>query len=188
MSSNQIHLFATRADLEPIIRIIEGKRALKYFRCGLWASPDVCRWHSLLEVKSLGIATAVNHTLCERFLVMGADAELQVRHVPQKSGGIKFAVDQLENPASIVCQFGGVYGDGFLICGHIGTASSHRDSVGLYREFSRLIIKEFQKHGHYFVGAEALELQHRGVRLITMHITEDTEYDLKVEKAGLRSS
>jgi hypothetical protein len=180
MATKQIHLFATRHDLEPGLRLIEGKRALKYVRCGLFSSPEVLSWRSLLDVETLGKAAAGNQSLCERYLVLKADAELHVRSVAQVSGGTRYAVDQLENPISIVCKSGGVFGDGFLICGHVGTASNHPDSVQLFREFSRSLTHDFQKHDGYFVGAEALELQRRGARLITMHIDESREYDLKV--------
>jgi hypothetical protein len=180
MSSKQIHLFATRHDLERGIRSIETRQPLKYALCGMFQSPDPRIWCSVLDVENLGKAPNGNQSLCERYLVMQADAELQIRNVAQSSGGTRYAVDQLHNPASIVFQPGGAFGDGYLICGHIGTASNHPDAVRLFREFSRSVTREFRKHRDYFVGPEAINLRAKGVRLITMHVEEAKEYDLDV--------
>lgn len=180
MASRQIHLFATRKDLEPGIRRIERRRALKYALCGMPNAPDVRTWRSLLDLETLGKAAAGNQSHCERILVLEANAELRIRRVAQASGGTRYAVDQLENPISIVFQLGGIFQGGFLICGHIGTASNNPDAVQLFREFSTSLTDGFQKHGDYFVGKEAVEFQRSGVRLITMHIAESREYDLKV--------
>ena len=73
-----------------------------------------------------------------------------------------------------------MFDEQYLICGRIGTASDNRDSVQLFREYSCSITQEFRKHRNFFVGLEALKLQQKGVRLITMHIDESKEYDLNI--------
>jgi hypothetical protein len=178
MASKQIHLFATRRDIEPTIRLVEGKSRLKYALCGLFSSRDIRLYSSLLECESLGRAAGGNHSLCDEFLVLDVNAELKIRDVPQRLGAAKYAVDQLWNPVSICFRPGGLFGDEFLICGRIGTASDHPDAVQLFREFSRSITREFRKHRDYYVGPEAFTLRQKGVRLITMHVDEAKEYDL----------
>jgi hypothetical protein len=178
MPSKQIHLFATRQDLGPGIRSIETQVPLKYALCGLFVSPDARIWGSALDIENLGKAPKGNQSLCERYLVLPADAELQIRRVAQSDGGTRYAVDQLHNPTSIVLQPGGAFGDGYLIGGHIGTASNHTDALQLFRDFHRSVTREFRKHRDYFVGLEALKLQQKGVRLITMHVDEAQEFDL----------
>ena len=180
MAVKQIHLFAARQDLETGIRFIEARHPLKYALCGVFPSPDSPIWSSLLSIETLGKAPKGNQSLCERYLVLQADAKLQVRGIAQVSGGTRHAVDQLRNPASIIFQPGGTFGEDCLICGHIGTASDYPEAVQLFREFSRAITREFRKQRDYFVGPEALKLQQKGVRLITMHVAEAKEYDLRV--------
>src|SRR4029077_6577782 len=151
MASKQIHLFATRHDLEPGIRSIEARRPLKYALCGTSPSADARIWCSVLDVENLGKALKGNQSLCERYLVLQGDAELRIRSVAQSSGGTRHAVDQLHNPVSIVFQPGGTFRAGFLICGHIGTTSNPPDAVQLFREFSRSVTRKFRKHRDYFV-------------------------------------
>jgi hypothetical protein len=109
---------------------------------------------------------------------MPEDADFQVRRVAQADGGTRYAVDQLHNPTSIVFQPGGAFGDGYLLCGHIGTASNNPDALQLFRDFHRSVTREFRKHRDYFVGSEAFKLAQEGVRLITMHVDEAKEFDL----------
>lgn len=181
MASKQIQILATRADLEPGIRLIEAKYALKYALCGLFRSPDVRVWRSLLDAATLGIAAGKSTPLCDAYLVLPADIDLKVRDVPQDAGGTMYSVDQRENPASITFEPGGMYGEKFLIAGCIGTISDHPLSIRLYQDFRRCVTKGFKRYPPYHVGAEACQLQRRGVRLITYSIDKDERYDLKCD-------
>lgn len=180
MPPKQIHLFATCQDLEPGIRSIEARRHLKYALCGLFQSPTTQTWRSVLDAPNLGKTTKGSQSLCDRYLVLQADTDLRVRSVAQADGGTRYAVDQLQNPESIVFLPGGSFGDGYLICGHIGTASNHPAALHLFRDFSRSVTLEFRKHRNYFVGPEACKLQQTGMRLITMHVEEAKEFDLEL--------
>jgi hypothetical protein len=178
MASMQIHLFATRKDIEQGIRLFERENSLKYTLCGLFPSSDVHVYSSLFQIENLGKTTAPNQSLCDEFLVMKCGVELEIRDVQQKSGGVKYAVDQQSNPASVCFRPGGIYHDEFLIAGRIGTASSHPDAAHLFREFGRAATQGFRKQREYFVGPDAFRLYQDGVRLITMHVGEDRKYDL----------
>jgi hypothetical protein len=178
MPSPQIHLFATRQDLEPGIRSIESELPLKYALCETFESSDTPVWRSLLDLENLGKAPKGNQVLCERYLVLPARAELHVETFTQYNREIRYTVDQLHNWRSIVFQPGGVFGEGYLICGHIGTASSHPESLSLLGDFTRAVTRGFQKYRLYLVGPEASKLHEKGCRLITMHVDEAREYDL----------
>jgi hypothetical protein len=180
MAHKQIFLFATRRDLEPGIRLIEAERSLKYALGGMFLTAEVQVWQSLLDVENIGQASGGNQSLCEEYLVFPKEMNLNIRDVPQHSGMKKYAVDQLLNPASIAFRPGGLFGKGFLIVGRIGSASNQPESLRLLKEFSRALTHNFQRHDMYFVGNEVLELHRTGTRLITMHIHEDSQYDLKI--------
>jgi hypothetical protein len=93
-----------------------------------------------------------------------------------------YAVDQLKNPDSIVFQPGGLFSPQFLIAGNIGTVYKDAVSVQLYRDFCRALRRGFTTYNRlYSVGPEAVKLARDGTRLITMHVNEDKEYDLKIE-------
>jgi hypothetical protein len=62
MVSKQIHLFATRRDLEQGIRPFENESSLKYAFCGLFSSSDIHIYSSLFEIKTLGKTTAANQS------------------------------------------------------------------------------------------------------------------------------
>jgi hypothetical protein len=163
MPSPQIHLFSTRQDLEPGIRSIESERSLKYALFGNFETPDIPLWRSLLDVESLGKAPKGNRSLCEHYLVLPQRAKLHVETFPQYKRGLRYSVDQLLNPRSIVFQPGGVFGEGYLICGRIGTASDHSESLDLLEDFTRAVTRGFQKHRLYLVGPEALRLHEKGI-------------------------
>jgi len=179
MATKQIHLFATRIDLEPGIQAIERKARLKYALCGLFDVAPRGALSSLLEIETLGTTTAPNQSLSQSYLVLPTDCDLEVREVPQKTGGTSYAVDQRQNPRSVVFRPGGIFGSGFIIAGNIGTASTDPDSTKLYREFSTAIRGGFKRFGAYYIGPQAFHLYKEGVRLITMHTDESPEYDLK---------
>jgi hypothetical protein len=181
MASKQIHIFATRKDLEPGILKIEEKYPLKYTLCGLFLSEKAQLWNSLIKTEDLGYTTKKIQSCCKEYLVLRAETDLKIGNVPQHAGGIRYEIDQLLNQKSITIRPGGIYDSGILMCGRIATASDDPDSVKLYREFCRAITKGFWKHRGYNVGPEALQLAKAGVRLITMHIDEDRKYDLKPE-------
>ena len=184
MPSPQIHLFSTRQDLEPGIRSIESERSLKYALFGNFETPDIPLWRSLLDVESVGRAPKGNRVLCECYLVLPERAKLHVETFTQYKRGLRYSVDQLQNPGSITFQPGGIFENDYLICGRIGTASDHPDSLDLLQDFTRAITRGFQKHRIYLMGPEASKLHEKGVRLITMHVDEAREYDLDISKGS----
>lgn len=173
-----VHIFATRRDLEPGITSIESLRSLQYALCGMYESPRLTLHRSLLLVDHLGVSLTGDHITDARYLVLGSEHEVHVRRVPQTDGKMVYAVDQMENPASITFQPGGIYRDGSLVCGHIETIAVDRDASSLLRDFSRAVTKGFKKIGVYRVGPEAQRLLDEGGRL-TSNVKSPPEYDLR---------
>ena len=180
MKSLNLHLFATRNDLVAGLRSIDKLLHLRYALSGAFESSDVPVYSTLLECDNLGTANADNKALCDNFLVVFAETDIVVREVPQQNGGLKFFVDQRVNPVSICFQPGGTFGDDCIICGRIASISRHRDAVVLFKDFCKLVCKGFTKHQEYFVGPEAYSQCKAGKRLITNHIDEGVEYDLRL--------
>jgi hypothetical protein len=180
MARNQFSFFATKADLESVLRAVESVRPLQFVVVGVFDSADVQSKHSLLGTPSIGtvrFADASNET---RYLVAHRDLPIEIRTVPQRAGGVKFAIDQQANPQTIGFQPSGEFGEKCLIAGQVGTVSDHRNSLDLFREFSREFQRQFTKIKSYYVGKDALELLKKGWRL-TSNAKSPPLYDLKLD-------
>jgi len=190
--SKQVHIFATRSDLEPNLRSIDTARRLKYVELRQYStnsdgapfvvphkSPQFEEHDSLLNVPSLGTNATGDHITGQDYLIVDKDTEIRFESVLQRKGGIHYFVTQLLNPISITFSPGGLYQDRYLICGHIATISEHPKSIELYKAFRKSLTKSFKKIGSYNVGPEALHLMDQGVRMITMGVDEPPEYDLR---------
>jgi hypothetical protein len=172
--------FATADDLMPVFERVEAKRRLIYTVCGL---------HSTREHSSVSSGSAIptlrspapfpNAIACPQYLVTAADHRITIRDIPQKSGGIRYAIDQLANFESITIQPGGIYPPNVLLHGRVGSASSSDFSKQIYRAFTAAITKYFQRVQAFYVGPQAYELWKSGYRL-TPAVQSPKEYDLAV--------
>ncbi|NLD46606.1 MAG: hypothetical protein GX660_05330 [Clostridiaceae bacterium] len=181
--SKQIHIFATKSDLIPGIKLVESQREIRYVLYEDFSSSCVPYIDSLLNYEKLGINHTGSHTTGDMFFVLDKKNTLNVEKASGFFGLAKYSFNQLNNPDSIVFQPGGLYKNKHLICGHIGTASDSRESLDLYRQFSKTIIKGFVKVKSYYVGEEAYKMLEGGERLITIGVNSPREYDLELPKA-----
>ena len=175
---NSVNVFATRADLEPGVRAIESVRKLQYVLCGLFDSAALTAHGSLLEAEDLGVNRTGQHITGPCYLVADALRRIEVRVVPQRRGGTKYAVDQLDNPGSITILPGGLY-QNCLLAGQIGTIGTDDVALTLFRDYSQEVTRGFKKVKEYRVGPEAVKLLDRGTRLTTS-AKSPSEYDLKI--------
>lgn len=176
--SRKTHIFAVRSDLEPGLKTIEAKHELAYTLCGLFENASLKVHDSLLGLESLGFNPGGSHVTGDCFLIVDRAEEINVRKVPQRRGGIRYAVDQLANPKSIVFWPGGLYQNKGLISGSIGTASDNADSIALYREFAQTLKRGFERIREYWVGPEASRLLDGKMRLM-QNYKSPPEFDLK---------
>jgi hypothetical protein len=171
-------MFATGPDLAPGIRAVESGQKLQYVLCGVFDSPGLSVYGSLLEVPGFGTCSTGDHIREPRYLVANAFRRIAVREIPQRAGGTKYAVDQLENAGSITMLPGGVFSEKVVLAGQIATVATDRQAIELFRDYSRALTKGFRKIRGYLVGPAALSMMEQGARLTT-GITTPAEYDLK---------
>ena len=81
--SKQVHIFATRSDLEPGLRVFESKSAVKYVRRDLYHGPTFEQYLTLLDWAGLGKNNTGEHMTGPCFLVLKRDAQVNVETVPQ---------------------------------------------------------------------------------------------------------
>jgi hypothetical protein len=178
MARNVINIFATGPDLVPGIRAVESSRKLQYVLCGMFDLPGLSAYGSLLEVPGFGTCSTGDHIREPKYLVANAFRRIEVRAVPQRAGGTKYGVDQLENPGTITILPGGVFGDTVVLAGQIATVATDPQAIELFRDYSRAVTKGFRKVHGYLVGPAARSMMEQGARLTT-GIKTPTEYDLK---------
>jgi hypothetical protein len=178
--SKQIQFFQTRNDLEVLDNVISSFRHIKYVKAGLFDDSYPRIYDSIFDFEELGInKTGQVMNTSNMFLVFDKLSEIKVRPVLQKSGEVKYAIDQMKNLDSIFFRPNGVYDETNLVAGNLGTISTHPTSIELYNLFRKTIQKHSQKIGNYYVAENALKLMKLGVRMITIGIDSPREYDLK---------
>ena len=178
MAKNQLSFFATKADLESLLRTVESKQQLQFVATGLFDSPDIEPMQSLLATPNLGHLSVADHNQGPCYLVASREVFIKVRAVPQRRGGVKYAVDQQENPKTIALRPSGSFGETCLIDGQVGTISDDPISLELFRLFTKEIRYQFTKINEFYVGKEAGELLDKGWRL-TANAKSPALYDLK---------
>lgn len=174
--------FAVLSDIEPLIRDVESINSLTYYKTGLLDKQDMRVYHSLFELPNLGITSSGDWNKIENFLVVKTDTNIVAREVPQRTGGVKYAIDQMVNPKSIEIKVGGVYSnkENVIVAGRIATISTENDSNELYKLFTGKLKKSFTRIGSFYVGKFAETRLREGWRLVTNE-RSPKEYDLTID-------
>jgi len=178
----QRQFFATADDLLQVFERVEGKRHLAYTLTGLFPSPELTTVYSGATIATLRKpAPDPSATSGYTYLVTDSERRIAVRTVPQQAGGLRYAVDQLENPDSITLTPGGIYPPNVLLYGRVGTVSAASFSVDLHRAFATTIGKLFQRVKAFHVGPGAFKLWQSGHRL-TIGANSPPIYDLSASQ------
>lgn len=177
MKNKQIYFFATVADIKQIVKSIENDFSITYHQMGLFDTKPNASYNSVSEMSNFGFPIVGDWIRDVRLMAIPQAIDIVFREVPQKIGGIKYAVDPLENHTSICFQFGGVFKDGILVAGNCFTTNTNDFALQVFQEFSTRVKKNFKKIGTFYVGKEAEEKLRIGWRLVTNE-KSPKEYDL----------
>ncbi|PVD50033.1 hypothetical protein DC498_22195 [Terrimonas sp.] len=179
MKGKQLYYFADAVDMDPIFKKFEQIESVQYFQAGMFDLNFTPIFTSIFEYKDLGKVSSGDWNHTDSFLIIQKENHINVREVPQKKGGYKFAIDQMNNPKSIVFKVAGILKDGILVGGYVGTISNDEDSLKLFKSLTLLIKKEFKKIGNFYVGKDAQQKLASGWRLVTNE-KSPKEYDLSL--------
>lgn len=178
MAKNQLSFFSSKSDLSDLLNGILQSNHFQFVQTGLF---DVSTH------EKISISTIINETenlkygdmnFTPNYLVMKEGYEIKIRTVGQRNGGMKYAVDQLENPKSISFRPSGIFSNQCIVSGQIGTATNDEESIMIYKIFNKEIHKQFFKIKSFYVGKNASTLLSEGWRLTT-NVKSPQEYDLK---------
>ena len=157
--------------------MIEATGEFKYTVTGLFDSPHLESLLTLLDREDLGLVASGDNIHATARMISDKRLVIKVREVPQRRGRMKYAVDQKANPDTIVFRAGGIFKEGCLIAGQVGTASTSKASLELFKLFSKEIRRQFTKIRSYHVGKQAAEWLDKGWRL-TANSKSPVLYDL----------
>lgn len=171
--------FTVLEDIEHILRVIEASTDIQYYKTGLFDSKSIPNYNSIFETPNVGFVFSGDWNRIDNYLIMKKQTLLNIEEIPQRAGGIKFAVSQLLNLKSVTVKTGGIYQekDNVIVAGRIATVSEDEYSNELYKLFTTKIKKEFRKIGTFYVGKKAEEKLKSGWRLVTNE-KSPREYDL----------
>jgi hypothetical protein len=173
--SRQIHFFATRGDLLPILECVEGEVPLRYAQFGHSDSDEPKIFDAALALPSLGIANNESAHACARYLVVPKTVQIRARPIAATN---KYAFDQLWNQQTVTFLSGGFWGVNVLLSGNIGAAHKTPESDMLIKRFQAAFRKRASKVKSYYLGSEAHAFWEKGGRL-TFAVQSPPEYDLR---------
>lgn len=179
MKGKQTMFFALLQDMEHILGEVEAQVDIRYYKMGMFDKKPVPVYESIFDAPNVGFALADDWNLVDAYLVMKKKERLNIREVPQRAGGIRFAIDQEVNLNSIELKLGGksFKKENMIVAGRLATISSEKDSDELYKLFSKKIKKAFKYIDGFYVGKTAEEKLREGWRLVT---TGKIELDLTI--------
>ncbi len=169
----RLQFYATRDDL---IGALSEITDLRLTEMGNFVSNEIRQYDSVAAIPDLGQATYGSAIANPSFLVMLRDMKVDVRLLAGNTE-MRYLVDQLENPDSVVFQPGGRFGSDALVAGRVATGTDSEVSARMMKQFSKLLTRKFVKIRAFLVGPEAQQLFHQGVRL-TDSVDSPREYDL----------
>jgi hypothetical protein len=173
-------LFATASDLLSGLARFEQLHPVQFVETGLFDIRTPRVWLSASAIPSLGRAPSGQAITEPAFLVMFRQNPLVVDDVPQRAGGVKFAVDQLKNPDSTVFWPGGFHSPEVLVSGRIATIGATDTAKTLQKDMVRTVTRGFRRIGMFWLGPDAMKLFEAGARLTTS-VQSPPEYDLRIE-------
>ena len=176
MGRTQVEVFWTSSDLIAVLDQVGKQIPLSFAELSLSETEKVS---TLADSAALSayIAASTDPTLS--FLAFESGSPVGAEPVPQKKGGILYAVDQRRNPRSVVFHLGRLYPElRTLLAGQVGTGSDDPAALSLYSIFKKVVRKQFTKVQSYWVGPEALRLLDSGGKL-SVALKSPPEYDLR---------
>lgn len=177
-SASRMMFFATRSDLEALIREVEVRRVLKYVRAGLRPSPELETYESGLNLPSLGTASTGDALQEPAYLVFDASDTPRAQPIPQRRGGVRYGVYPDANPRTVMFRPGGRYDERHLISGEVVTGGEDPVALEICELFESVMSRMFRRLKSYRLGSEAARELDRGVRL-TRAVGAPVAYDLR---------
>jgi hypothetical protein len=176
--SKVIGFFATRNDLLDLLGEVESRRMVHYIEAGMFDSPEIATYRLASQIPDLGVIHVDASHKGLSLLIADDATSFAYEIVPQRRGGVRYAVDQKENPDTIDLIPGGQFDDRTILAGRFGTCTDSPMSASLFNVVGRVARKKWPRIKGNFVSSEALAILDGGGRL-TDDLRSPREYDLQ---------
>jgi len=170
--------FATAKDLAPVLSLLEAREKLQYTSMRQVESNRPRTYLSYADIPDFGQANDPAGVMNPAYLVARQGTVVRVKSIPQKAGGMNFAIDQRLNEDTVILRPGGMCGHDVLLPGAIATVSESAASLNLYDFMVEPYLARFTKVQEFFLGPQALGFWQSGIRLTTS-ATSPAEFDLR---------
>lgn len=175
----QIHFFALKEDLLPVLDVVEQEIPIKYILMGNFPKKEFEAFTSGGQIPRLGQSTTESASGGQSFLLARQAVPIEVRPLKTPSG-IRYLLDQLSNPDTVTLSPGGRWGEDVVLNGRVATASDTPLAQELMKTFNKVFRKQFSKIKAFYVGTGAAALLDAGKRL-TADAQSPREFDLTTE-------
>ena len=177
-----LQIFMTPGDLKQMLASAEGEVRLKYAECDTFRTRKVPVFRSVDEIPDLGKSRNGQAMQDYSLMLLRRWGWVKKKRYGTLKGETFYAVNQVENPDSVILDAGGLYQGGMIIRGTIGTASTSRWSLRMMEMFERQLKESTLYYRTFYVGKEAERLhREEGYRLITNHYQEAIEQSLQLK-------
>ena len=176
--SKVVNFFATRKDSLDVFIEVESARSIHYASAGMFETPETVVYPSALQIPDLGVIRVPDAALGRGLLLADSTTSFTSEPIPQRRGGVRYAVDQATNPDTVDLSPGGQFDPKTIIAGRLGTSTDSLLSADLLRMIANVVRRRWVKVKSYFVGPESLTVLDAGGRLTT-GLRSPGEYDLR---------
>ncbi len=175
MPRKGIFFYGTKIDMEPGLGRLEEIIEIKYVLAGLFDSPSAVSYATYRDIPDLGISLKGDKVHMPTYMLMHKNESVNIREVPQRRGGVKYAIDGCKNNALLFFKPSGEFKKAFLIPGEFAPGNTE-SSLEVYSLFRKHFIKGFAAIKSFRVGPEATDMLDRGIPLTPSHRVDPVMY------------
>ena len=173
MATKTIQFFArTNSDLCSVLDAVEAQCGIKDVECGLF---DVADRPAFATFRRRPTDSA---RIRQLLFLLSQEGNCKVRTVAQRRGGLRYAVDQMANPGTVVLKPGIDKNDSALVAGTMGTIHGDNTSSMLMRIFAAEVKSRFQRIKN--LGGRTRRRDSIRHTKLTHSITAPPDYDLSL--------
>jgi hypothetical protein len=172
-----IYFYTCGNDLFALLSRIENLLEIKYVRAGRIPGPSVEEYESYSAIPGLERAKGMRGRDGGSYLIVEKNCNVRMQKMKMFDGKLRFDVEQLLNPESILFCPGGEFGERTIIRGDFSTISDTAISLKFFRAVRSAIRKDFTNIKRNWLGPDALVALRNGWRL-TFAADTSSDYDL----------
>lgn len=175
MAGKQIMFYLKSKELIEILSILKKDLEIEIIKAGISDVP---------KIKKLDIENADQYfqqvptgdwNQNNKCLIVSKGENIIIREIKQRNGTMRYSVDQMKNPESLILFVGGEYKDNVLIAGKIGYLTEGCFTKLAFNAFKKIITSISKKREGWYLSKDL----NQSCRLTT-NVNSSEEYDLKI--------